>query len=280
VGVIRQVLDSQQRADDFAWLVVSNGRVSIRGSFDARGYDALHVTVDYHGMLDPKTVDRDIAMPALRLDGFVARKQRSLDNNIEFVHELQLTGLSHDAPVSARMVAHDAALSFVRPSGNRSRMIGVRVQGVDDQDQPIGNAMAQRLFDVEYRWREVEKEEARFDGSASELSGDLIDRAEAVVKGIRERNIVAAVLSHTSSAVPHTEAALVTRLRRYDNQLQTYPTLVKDTGFLAGLGVTSDTLMPMLMGQLAATPSLGSNLEFKTNYNLCAQYTLQAPIHA
>lgn len=279
VGVIKSVLDTYTRPEEMEWVVMSNGTVAIQGEFDTRNYDGVQVTVDYHGMLDITSVDHDRPAPSLCIGRFVARKQRALDHKILFKKDVHLVGLSGESTDTARAVAQEAAQAFVRPSGNRSRLLSVSVQGVDDQDMPVGKPMVRRWFDVEYRWRSLEREEARFNGSAEELNGELIDRVGVVITGIRNRQLVAGVVAHTSGAVPHTEAALVSRLRRYDKQLQSFPELVKDGSFVASIGITSTSLMPQLESQLRANPGIGTNPEFRMKYNLCAAYTRQPAIH-
>lgn len=272
-GVVRSALASYTRPSEFTWLVASNGVLAIKGKFDAPMGEAMRVRVTYHGALNAKTVDEDLPAPELLVDEFVVRKSVRGGNEIRFSQEVKLLGMTREASPVSRTIAQDAALSFLRPSGNRSRLLCVSMQPLDGSDAPIGDTVASRVFDVEYRWRNKALEDARYTGDATELCGDTYERVAAVVERIKARQMVAAVVSHATRTVPHREATLVSRLRYYDAQLVEYPALLDDKGFIHVLGAVSDALMPKLETQLKAAPELKDDLDFVTNYNLCAQYT-------
>jgi hypothetical protein len=272
VAVIKSALDSYTRPSDFTWVVVTNGTVALVGEFDVPDAQALRVCVDCHKMLDPRDVNTDVELPALRVGGFVVEKSRPGDRTISFSEDVQLVGLTNEAPEAARMVAHDAALAFLRPSRNRSRVLSVSVQAIENPTDPSGPVISSRLFDIEYRWRNLEKEEARFDGSAVELNGSLSERVEAVADGVRQRQMVAAIVSDAARVAPHSIESLASRLRHYDARLGAHPELVNNERFLMVLSVVSGALMPLLKAQLAKAPAAQKDLDFVTNYNICARY--------
>lgn len=279
VAVIKSVLDMYTRPSDFAWVMLSNGSIALTGEFDVPDADALRVRVDCHRMLDPKTIDEDVEVPALRVGTFYVQKKHFENRTIAFSEDMQLVGLSAAATPEARRVAQDAALSFLRPSGNRSRVLSVSVEALECASDEAGSVISQRLFDIEYRWRDLEREKARFDGSAAELNGDLVDRAEAVVSGIKQQQVVAAVVSHATRAVPHNVEALASRLKRYDDQLVLNPSLMNQAQFLTILASVSSQLLPLLKQTLSSSPEKGEDREFVNNYNICARYAQQPLIH-
>ena len=271
VAVIKSALDAYTRPSDFTWVVVTNGTVALVGEFDVPDAQALRVCVDCHKMLDPADVNLDIELPALRVGGFVVEK-RPGDRTISFSEDIKLIGLTNDAPEAARMVAQDAALAFLRPSRNRSRVLSVSVQAIEKADDPSGPVISSRLFDIEYRWRKLDKEEARFDGSAAELNGTLSQRVEAVADGVRQRQMVAAIVSDAARIAPHSIEALSSRLRHYDARLGAHPELVENERFLMVLLVVSGALMPLLKAQLAKAPAAQKDLDFVASNNICARY--------
>jgi hypothetical protein len=278
MAVIKSALDSYTRPADFTWVVLTNGDIGITGEFKVPEADALRVTVDCHGMLDASTVDRDIELPAMRIGSFVVHKKQFEEERIHFSEDVQLVGLTSAATHAARAVAQDAAVSFVRPSRNRSRVLSVSVQALANAADEAGPVISARLFDIEYRWRDLEKEQARFDGSAAELNGDLSERTQVVANGVQKRQLVAAVVSGAVRASPHPAEVLATRLRRYDDRLITNPELLHNQHFLLVMAVVSDTLMPLLKAALQAQPERRSNQAFVTNYNLCARYCSQGQL--
>ena len=278
VAVIKSALDAYTRPADFTWLVLSNGVLSLAGEFDLPEAAALRVCIDCHRMLDPTSVDKDTELPALRIASFTVQKRRLDERTIAFERNVQLVGLTNDSSSAARQVAQDAALSFLRTSGNRSRVLAVGVQALGSAEDIVGPVISARLFDIEYRWRDLAKEEARFNGSAEEMRGDLFDRAEAVVDGIKQRQIVAAIVSHAVRAVPHANEELISRLKRYDQQLMQYPTLVNETKFISVIGAVSESLMPRLEAELASNPTHRHDPGFVESYNLCARYAAQPPL--
>ena len=272
MAVIKSALDQYSRPADFTWVVLTNGNVSVVGDFEVPEADAVRVSVDCHRMLDPKTVDDDVELPALRIASFVVHKKQFEDRRIAFSEDVQLLGLTSQSTAQARAVAQDAALSFVRPSCNRSRVMAVSVQALAHADDDAGPVISSRLFDIEYRWRDLEMEQARFDGSAAELNGDLSQRAQVVANGLQKRQLVAAVVSGAVRATPHAAPVLATRLRRYDDQLVANPELLHNAHFLMVMNVVSDTLMPLLQTQLSVNPGMHTDPAFVANYNLCARY--------
>ena len=272
VAVIKSALDAYTRPSDFTWVVLTNGSIALVGEFDARDAAALRVCVDCHKMLDPSTTSKDVELPSLRVGGFVVRKQRPSDRTISFSQDMQLMGLTTDSTDAARMVAQDAAISFLRPSRNRSRVLSVSVQALDDVDDPTGPVVSSRLFDIEYRWRDLDKELARFDGSATELNGEMDERTEAVADGVRQRQVVAAIVSHAATTSPHSIDTLCSRLQHYDSRLVANPLLVTNRRFLMMIGVVCSTLMPMMKAELSRAPEKSVDEGFVSSYNLCARF--------
>ena len=280
-GLVKSTLDSYARPADFTWIVLSNGRVTISGEIDAPPrVDALEVRVELVGMLDAQSVDEDVAMPPLEVGKFVTRRLpgHARGSAISFSKDVELVGLAENAPEHAKQVAHDAALSFVRPSENRARQLLVSVRAANDDDEPVGDVVRSRIFDVEYRWRALDREEARFAGTAAELNGELVARADAVVEGIKNREIVAAVIMHATRPAPHTEATLTSRLRHYDARLVADPELLKNDDVLKVIGATSEALMPVLKKALHDAPERGEDASFVGTYNICATYCAETPL--
>lgn len=278
VAVIKSALDAYTRPSDFTWVVLTNGNIALVGEFDAPDAAALRVNVDCHKMLDPNTVNTDTELPALRVGSFVVRKQRPTDRTISFSEDIQFVGLTHNSTQAARAVAQDAAIAFLRPSRNRSRVLSVSVSALADEDDATGAVISARLFDIEYRWRTLEKEEARYDGSALELNGDLTQRAQAVAEGVRQRQVVAAIVSSAARTAPHSIEELSSRLRQYDSRLAVSPELADNNKFLMVMSVVSDTLMPLMKAALQQEPHKGEDGGFVSDYNLCARYAAEPEI--
>lgn len=272
VAVIKKQLDQYSRPSDFSWVSLNNGLISIVGDFDASGFDALRVDVDVHLMLDPTSVDADVELPPLRIRSFACSKSSATDHTIGFSEEFQLVGLTSDSSPDARLVAQDAGLSFLRPSGNRSRVMSVTVHALDDSKSTIGPVISSRLFDIEYRWNDLAREQARFHGSAPELNGTLLERTTVVKDAIKKRSVVAAIVSSAVASTPHVAEALAARLFRYDTQLISNPELLKQKNFLIVMSVVSDTLLPLLNHQLKRNPAKRNEVGFANAYNLCNKY--------
>ena len=280
VAVIRSALDAYSRPSDFTWVVLSNGSISLAGEFVAPDANALRVVVQYNGMLDSESVDDDVALPPVTISTFVVEKRRFDDDTIAFTQDIMLMGLSKDTSDVAREVAHDAALAFVRPSGNRSRVLLVNVNALQHTSDENGPLISSRLFDVEYRWRDLRKEQARFDGSAPELNGKVSARAEVIIDGIQNRQVVAAVTSASSKAMPHTAGTMISRLRRYHECLMQRPKLAENQNFVASMAFVGTALMHEMKQALLQDAELASDAEFVASYNLCAIYTDEPPLQS
>lgn len=190
LGGIKTEVDAFTRVDEVEWRMLSNGSIAVSGALEVDA-DELEVEVAVRGMYDPSSVDVDASVPAVAVERFVV--STGIPGEFTFNKTVKLFGMEEGESLAVRKVSQDAALSFVRPSADRHRELKVSVYAATTQS--ARECIRETSFDVEYRWKDLKKEEARALGTAVEFHGTLRDRAEAIHAAIKAREIVAGVAS-------------------------------------------------------------------------------------